>query len=314
MPTRAAFALVLSAGLAACAAAPRAAPPAAPPPGMAELLAAAPPEAWRPLDPERLVVLDLPAGRVVFELAPALAPQAAASVAALVREGWFDGLSVYRVQDGFVAQWGDADGDDPARAKAVRTARRTVPAEFERPAAGLAFTRLPDGDLYAPEVGWSDGFPVGRDPRAGLAWGLHCYGAVGVGRDVAPDSGSGAELYAVIGHAPRQLDRNITVVGRVVQGIELLAALPRGPGPMGIHERPEQRTPLRAAHLAADLPPADRPALEALRTEGPVFETLVESRRNRAGPWYVRPAGRIDVCNVPLPVRAAAGPAAAAGR
>jgi len=312
MPTRAAFALVLSASLAACAAAPRAAAPAAstpatPPPGMAELLAAAPPEAWRPLDPARLVVLELPAGRVVIELAPSLAPQAAANVAALVREGWFDGLSVYRVQDGFVAQWGDADGDEPAKARAVRTARRTVPAEFERPSAGLPFTRLPDGDLYAPEVGWSDGFPVGRDPGAGLAWGLHCYGAVGVGRDVAPDSGNGGELYAVIGHAPRQLDRNITVVGRVVQGIELLAALPRGPGPMGVHERAELRTPIRAARLAADLPPGERPALEALRTEGPVFEALVESRRNRAGPWYVRPAGRIDVCNLPLPVRASGG-------
>ncbi len=300
---------LLALAVAGCAAAPRpSSPPAAPPPGLAELLAAAPPEAWRPLDAGRLVVLSLPAGRVVIELTPALAPRAVENVVALVRQGWFDGATVYRVQDGFVAQWGDADADDPARARPSAAARRALPAEFERPAAGLPFTRLPDGDVYAPEVGWSEGFPVGRDPASGLAWGLHCYGAVGVGRDVATDSGSGAELYAVIGHAPRQLDRNITVVGRVVEGLQHLAALPRGPAPMGIHEDPARRTPIARARLASDLPPGERPALEALRTEGPTFAALVESRRNRAGPWYVRPAGRIDVCNVPLPVRAAPAP------
>jgi peptidylprolyl isomerase len=272
-------------------------------PAMPELLAAAPPEAWRPLDPARTVYLDLQAGRVVIELASAWAPSAAANVTALLREAYFDGLTVYRVQDGFVAQWGDADGDDAARARPIRTARRALPAEFERPAAALSFTALPDGDVYAPEVGFSDGFPAARDPRSGQAWLVHCYGAVGVGRDEAVDSGSGAELYAVIGHAPRQLDRNITVVGRVVQGIELLSALPRGPAPMGIHDRPALRTPIVRARLAADLPPAERLDLEVLRTEGPTFAALVESRRNRAGPWYVRPVGRIDVCNVPLPVR-----------
>jgi peptidylprolyl isomerase len=270
---------------------------------MAELLAGAPPEAWRALDPARTLYLELPAGRVVIELAPEFAPAAAGNVVALLRERYYDGLSVYRVQDGFVAQWGDPDGDDPAKARPFGTARREVPAEFERPAAGLPFTPLPDGDVYAPEVGFSLGFPAARDPRSGLAWLIHCYGAVGVGRDEAPGSGSGAELYAVIGHAPRQLDRNITVVGRVVQGLELLAALPRGPGPMGVHEQRSLRTPIVRARLAADLPAEERLSLEWLETAGPTFAALVEARRNRAGPWYVRPAGRIDVCNVPLPVR-----------
>jgi peptidylprolyl isomerase len=57
---------------------------------------------------------------------------------------------------------------------------------------------------------------------------------VGAGRDDPPES-DGTELYAVIGHAPRQLDRNVALVGRVLQGIELLSSLPRGSGEMGFY-------------------------------------------------------------------------------
>jgi peptidylprolyl isomerase len=128
---------------------------------------------------------------------------------------------------------------------------------------------------------------------------------LGAGRENDPDSGGGTELYVVIGHAPRHLDRNVTLFGRVIQGIELLSALPRGPGPMGFFEKPEQRVPIRQLRLAADLPPRERTALEVLRTDTPTFEALVESRRNRSEDWFEMPAGHIEVCNVPLPVRPA---------
>src|SRR5690606_1363251 len=102
-----------------------------------------------------------------------------------------------------------------------------------RSSEGLAFDRLPDADGYAPEVGFSNGFPTGRDPASGQAWLAHCYGALGAGRDVEADSSNGTELYVVDGQSPRQLDRNITVVGRVLKGMELLSVIPRGPEPMG---------------------------------------------------------------------------------
>lgn len=273
---------------------------------MAQLLDGSPPSDWRPLRLEDTLLLELPGGRVVIELSPAFAPAHVANLRALARGGYFDGLAVVRVQDNFVAQWGDPAAEDPARARPVGLARRTLAPEFTRPAAGLPFTRLPDGDVYAPEVGFSGERPVARDPGAGLAWLAHCYGAVGVGRDEAPDSGGGTELYAVIGHAPRQLDRNVTVVGRVVAGMELLAALPRGPAPMGFHQDPARHVPIGSLRVAADLPPEARPALELLRTDGATFEALVEARRNRRDAWYLTPAGRIDLCNVPLPVRQAA--------
>ena len=278
---------------------------AAPYRGMQEILDASPAADWRSPDPENTLYLELDTGRVVIELAPGFAPEHAANIRTLAREGFWDGTSVYRVQDNFVAQFGDADADDAAKARPLGTAKRKLPAEFERDAAGLAFEPLPDADGWAPQAGFAEGFAAGRDPDAGKAWLAHCYGAVGAGRNLEADSSLGAELYVVIGQAPRQLDRNITLVGRVIQGIERLSALPRGPEPMGFYGEAARRTPIRAVHLASELPPAQRSALQLLRTDSATFREVVESRRNRRDDFYKRPAGHIDLCNVPLPVRAA---------
>ncbi|HVV98468.1 MAG TPA: peptidylprolyl isomerase [Rhodanobacteraceae bacterium] len=274
---------------------------------MADVLAASKPSDWRLLDPENTLYLDLASGRVVIELAPGYAPLHAANIRTLAREHYFDGLAILRVQDDFVTQWGDPDGDKPDKAHPFGKASKTIAPEFERDIAkDLAFTRLPDGDVYAPEVGFSNGFPVARDEKSGKTWLAHCYGMVGAGRDVGVETGSGSELYVVIGHAPRQLDRNIALVGRVVQGMELLSALPRGTGALGFYEKPEQYVPIRSVRLAADVPIAERTPLEVLRTDTATFAALVESRRNRRDDWYKVPAGKIDLCNVPIPVRAAA--------
>lgn len=290
-------------------AAPAPAAETPPPRTMQQVIADAKPGDWRALAPEDTLYLDLPGGRVVIELAPAFAPLHAGNIRTLVRQRYFDGLAILRVQDNFVTQWGDPDAEDAAKARSHGKALRRVAPEFTRAAAGLPFTRLPDGDVYAPEAGFSAGFPAGRDPASGQAWLAHCYGMVGAGRDNAPDSGSGAELYVVIGHAPRQLDRNIALVGRVVQGMELLAALPRGTGPLGFYEKPEQRLAIRSVRLAADLPEDQRLPLEALRTDTATFTALVEARRNRRDDWYLAPAGKIELCNVPLPVRRRPDPA-----
>src|SRR5262245_16389154 len=271
---------------------------------MADILTASKPSDWRPLDPENTLYVDLPAGRVVIELAPAFAPHHVSNVKALVREGYFDGLAIIRAQDNYVVQWGDPNGDDTAKRRPMTRGQRTVPAEFDRGAgADLHFTRLPDGDVYAPQVGFSDGLPAARDPKLGRAWLAPCYGMVGAGRDVDANSGGGAELYVVIGHAPRHLDRNVTLLGRVVSGMELLSALPRGPAPMGFYEKPEMRVPITSIKVAADVPEAERTNLELFRTDTVAFTALVESRRNRREEWFKNPAGHIELCNVPLPVR-----------
>lgn len=267
-------------------------------PTMADVLAATKPGDWRPLDPARTLYLELAAGRVVIELAPEFAPRHVANLRTLVGQRFFDGLAIVRSHDNYVVQWGDPEGK-----RALGAAAKRVPAEFDRAADGLPFTRLPDGDVYAPEVGWSAGFPVARDPAAGRAWLAHCYGMVGVGRDVGADTGNAAELYVVIGHAPRHLDRNVTLIGRVVQGIERLSALPRGTGPLGFYEQENQRVPIRSMRFASDLAASDHTNLEVLRTDTPAFTALVETRRNRLDAFFERPAGRVDLCNVPIVVR-----------
>jgi peptidylprolyl isomerase len=276
---------------------------------MTAVLAATHPGDWRGLDPENTLYVELASGRVIIELAPGFAPRHVTNVKALAREHYWDGLAIVRVQDNYVVQWADPNAEKPDLARPIQHAQRTLPAEFDRMLdADLPFTPLPDGDVYAPAVGFSGGFPVARDRRAGRIWLVHGYGMVGAGRDNAPDSGGGTELYVVIGQSPRHLDRNVTLLGRVVQGMELLSALPRGTGPMGFYEKSEQRVPLVAVRVAADVPPAERTDLEIMRTDTPAFQALIESRRNRREEWFQRPAGRIEICSVPVPVRLKVAP------
>ncbi|GMU43333.1 MAG: hypothetical protein AMXMBFR25_13190 [Lysobacterales bacterium] len=283
--------------------APAAAVAAAPARTMAEVIESSKPADWRRPDPARTLYLEIEAGRVVIELAPAFAPKHVANILALARSGYYDGLVILRVQDNFVVQWGDPDAGDAERRRSLKAGVATLAAEFTRPASvDLAFHPLPDRDGWAAQTGFADGFPAARE--GGRMWLTHCYGTLGVGRDNEVDSGGGTELYVVIGHAPRQLDRNITVAGRVLQGMELLSSLPRGPAPMGFHEKAEQRVPILRVRVAADLPEAERTHIEVLRSDTATFDALVESRRNRRDPWYKVPAGHIDVCSVPVPVRA----------
>jgi peptidylprolyl isomerase len=269
----------------------------------AEIIAAAPASDWRTPDPANLLYMDIPAGRVVLELAPAFAPEHVANIRTLAREGFWNGTSIYRSQDNFVVQFGDADADDTAKAKSTGTAKTKLPAEFHRAAQGLAFDRLPDSDGWAAEVGFANGFPVGRDPKANKAWLAHCYGTLGAGRSNAEDSSIGAELYVTIGQSPRQLDDNITVVGRVLQGMELLSTIKRGPPPSGFYENAAERTPITAIRLASEIPEAQRIKLQVLRTDTQTFRDATEARRNRVDDFYKRPAGHIDLCSVPIAVR-----------
>jgi peptidylprolyl isomerase len=266
----------------------------------AEVLASATPADWRALDPADTLYLDIAAGRIVIELSRVHAPQHVAAIKTLARAAYWDGLAINRVQDNFVAQWGDPA--EPDKQKPLPKLA-PMPPEFARPIApGLPFSALPDPDGWAKQVGFTQGMAAARS--ATEQWLVHCYGALGVGRDNAPDSGLGNELYVVIGQSPRQLDGNVAVVGKVWRGMELLASLPRGTGGgLGLYEKAEQRVPIRSLRLAADVPAAERTNLEVLREDREVFARFVEARRNRRDGWYVKPAGHIDVCNIAVPVR-----------
>jgi cyclophilin family peptidyl-prolyl cis-trans isomerase len=269
-------------------------------PTLAETLAGSTAAEWRAVDPDQTLYMDLPQGRVVIELAPRFAPLHVANIRALVREKYFDGLAILRAQDNFVVQWGDPDDMRP-----LGRAQAELDAEFTVPLDTTPFVRLPDRDGYAPQVGFSDGFAAARDPRAKQQWLIHCYGAIGVARGNDPRSGNGSSLYAVIGQAPRQLDRNIAVVGRVLRGMELLSTRPRGSGAMGFYEQPAERLSITAVRFASELPEAERLRLQVLRSDSRSFATLLEARRNRHDEWMRNPPGFLEVCNVPVPGRLA---------
>jgi cyclophilin family peptidyl-prolyl cis-trans isomerase len=280
-------------------------------PSAARILAESKPWEWRRPDPENLLVMRLPSGRVVMELDPAYAPLHVANIRTLVRERYFDGLAIVRVQDDFVAQWDDPEADeggDPRKVRSLGNAKATLPPEFTRPISrALPWLRLPDGDVYAPEVGFSRDFPAARDPGRKETWLVHCYGTLGVSRDNPPDSGNGSGLYVVIGQPPRRLDRNLTVVGRVIEGMDELSALPRGHGPLGFYAHPGDRTPILNIRIAADLPPDQRPNLEILRTRSPTFQRLLQAARDRHDAFYITPPGKVGICAMPVPVRRLAG-------
>jgi len=266
---------------------------------VSDLLTTSRPQDWRRPDPESTLYMELASGRVVIELAPKVAPRHVANIKTLVRAHYFDGLAIVRVQDNYVVQWADPEHHRPLPPGVSMVA----PELIAEPGAEARFEALPDRDVYAPEVGFLDGFPAGRDPRSHTVWLAHCYGMVGVGRDDPPES-DGSEMYAVIGNAPRQLDRNVALVGRVLKGVELLSSLPRGSGEMGFYVPPESVVPILSMHVASDLPAAERTPLEVLRTDSPTFKAVLDQRRNRREDWFKYNPAHIDLCNVPLPVRA----------
>ncbi len=276
---------------------------AAPPPKFAtptSVIAESKASEWRSIPADDLMVIDLKDGRrIVVQLAPLFAPVHAANIRALARSSYWQGAAIYRVQDNYVAQWGNNDGDKPLPPGLVKK----PPAEYERRLAGLKIVPLGSPDAYAPKVGYTSGWPVAYDPRAGTANLPHCYASVGVGRDLSPDTGMGGELYAAIGHAPRSLDRVIAVVGRVVGGIDILSSLPRGTEALGFYKERSSDVPIANVRLASQLSEAERPKFEYLKETSASFARWLNVKKNRRDDFYIRPAGGVDLCNAPVPVR-----------
>jgi cyclophilin family peptidyl-prolyl cis-trans isomerase len=286
--------------------------PAPAPPALSygEIIEKSAPSDWRTPLPENVVYLELRSGRVVLELSPHFAPNTVANIRTLIRDKYFDGGAIIRSQDNYVVQW--ANRGDDGNARDMKGAAKKVAPEWTRKLLAddwtkFAFDTLPDRDGYAPQVGFASGFWAGRNPMTREVWPAHCYGTLGVGRGNEPDSGNGTELYVVTGHAPRHLDRNITLVGRVLQGMPLLSSLPRGSKALGFYATKEENVPIKSIRLAADVPVAERTNLEVIRTDTETFKRAVEALRNRGGgdpnAWFKVPAGHVELCNVPIAVR-----------
>lgn len=318
LPLLSAAALCTAAAMAQSPAPPAAAgKPAVPSPG--EIVASAPAGDWVAIDPADLLVMDLApdrdgrARRVVIQLMPPPFSQGwVGNIRKLAAAHWWDGLAIVRVQDNYVVQWGDPDGEDRKKARALPEGLVTPPeSEYVvRAWCGGHIcppflpvgqpTNMIDGSTNGT-AGFLKNWAVRQDGRD--AWPVHCYGMVGVGRGLPPDTGTGAELYTVIGHAPRHLDRNIALVGRVIAGIEHLSSLPRGTGALGFYEKPEERVAITSIRLGNEV--AALPRYQYLSTESASFARYADARANRRDAFFIQPAGGADICNIPVPVRAA---------
>jgi peptidylprolyl isomerase len=256
---------------------------------------------WRRVPPENQVYFNLTSGQVVFELADAFAPKHAAAIRTLVRQKYFDGASFSRVEDNYVAQVGREESD----ASVATETSRNIPAEFWRPSNTVSFELISRRDPYADAVGFSAGFPVAVDVRSGQAWLAHCYGMVGAARSNSPASGSATELYVVIGHSPRELDRNATLVGRVLLGMEHLSSLERGRAARGVYDSQQHPQRVTKAVLASDLPEKQRMAIEVLLEGSNTFKSVLSWLQDRRDEWNRVPARGIDLCNIPIVARRA---------
>ncbi|MDE1915670.1 MAG: peptidylprolyl isomerase [Sphingomonadales bacterium] len=338
----------------------RADQPARPKPLSAgDVVKAAPASAWVAIAPQDLLVMTLApdakgkARQVIIQLMPAPFSQGwVGNVRKLAAAHWWDGLSVYRVQDNWVAQWGDGEGEDKAKAKPLPEGLVKVDekdyvsnsanfAPYDELAGRMQLSPTQDNPsnfkirpITIRLTGFVQGWPVGiadtygtykasyhsahlskRDgelvakgkliidtPPPPTAWPVHCYATVGVARDLSPDTGTGAELYAVIGQPPRQLDRNIAVVGRVIEGIANLSSLPRAPG-NGVYKDIADRTPILSVRLASELPADQQPHFEYLSTDSSDFARYVYLRAHRQDDFIKVPAAGADICSIPVPIR-----------
>ncbi|MBV7378357.1 peptidylprolyl isomerase [Maritimibacter sp. DP4N28-5] len=136
-------------------------------------------------------------GTVTVELFENLAPEHAARIVTLAEEGAYDGVVFHRVIDGFMAQTGDVEfgkaGGDMRRAGTGGSQYPDLPAEFSQ-----------------------ESFEAGT---------------VGMARSQSPDSAN-SQFFIMFEPAPH-LDGAYTVVGRVIEGMDVVNEIKRGDGPNG---------------------------------------------------------------------------------
>lgn len=283
-------------GIAFLAAVAIAAAPAAlakdPLPNPAQPVLDAPANAWRSVDPENLLIMDLPAGPLYIELRPDLAPHHVEQIKTLVRQHFYDGLTFHRVIEGFVAQGGDPKGDGTGN-----SALPNIPAEFTHDTKEIANFTVIGRDRQAARVGLVDGVPVAAQPESLRAlkesrrveiWGAHCPGVMSMARATDPNSAN-SQFFLVIGDARQSLDSRYTVWGWIVAGMNSARRIERG-------EPPKRPTPIIRMQIAADIPASERPDIKVMKSDSPEFMQYLKNMN------YVDETGFVkDLCDIRVP-------------
>lgn len=287
--------------------------------GLTAAAAAMTPARAQAPDPENLLAVDTRHGVVLVQLRPDFAPGHVDRIKALARDGFYDGLTFHRVIADFMAQGGDpegtgAGGSDLPDLGAEFTARVAIsPADAVKigeirdnvlTVAGQQFRRIngaPIAQRFPPGGGdlsvWS-GLVVFHEP-AGLAILTgdgkvtanvqHCAGVASMARASAPNSAN-SQFFLMRGPAP-WLDRQYSVWGRVVGGLDAVMALAIGEPP-AIPDR------MRAMRVVADLPAAQRPEVAPFEADAAALtakaaEVAASSERGDFNACALQPETRV---------------------
>ncbi|KZN32691.1 hypothetical protein N474_24880 [Pseudoalteromonas luteoviolacea CPMOR-2] len=256
-----------------------------------EIINSAPEKAWREVDSNNVLRITLETGHVYVELNERLAPNHTNNIKLLAREQFYNGLSVYRFVEGFVAQ-----GGDHTDTKVPKEGKKRLDAELSlKTNKALPITALDGSDGYAIRTGFLDGFAVGQNSPATKTWMTHCAGTFAMARGNGINSG-GTEFYITLS-PQRYLDRNITVFGRVLEGMEHVLQLQRTPTEGRVFN------PIASVDVLIDIAQEDNTQFEVFDTDTALFEELIAARTNRPEPWFKFTPNYADVCSISVPTR-----------
>ena len=253
---------------------------------------------WRDVADDDLLLIETERGTIAIELNRDFAPGHSARMQEIAAAEAYDGAAFYRVIEGFVAQSGLQDED------IITENWTTIPNENDRDISDAPFTPLGNSDLFTSLVGHMNGFPAARDAEMGREWLLHCPGAVAMARNNDPDSG-GTEFYIVL-DAQRYLDRNLTIFGKVIDGMEHVQALKRGDRAVenGVIQLPETGDTIISARIASQLAEEVRPRYQVMNSNHAAFEAAKIAKRVREEEFFYRkPPEVLDICGFDIPVR-----------
>lgn len=246
---------------------------------------------WRTPDPNNVIVVETNKGRIIAELNPEAAPNHIERVRGLVKAGFYDGLTFFRVIDEFMAQTGDPQntgqgGSDQPDLKAEFTFRRGAD--------------LPLGGLFkvgANDTGWVGALPVTSQPaalavmtadRKVASWGNFCPGVLGMARAGDPDSANSQFFF--MRQANASLDKVYTAFGRVLSGLDVVRAIKTGE-PVA-----DPQDKMVSVKMLADLPADKRPSIQVMDTRSAAFQALVTKRQAEVGAGFTN-------CAVDIPVQ-----------
>jgi len=251
---------------------------------------------WRKLELTNTVLLTMPHGKVVIELAPQFSPKHVVQFSQLTQQGFYDKTAFYRVIDGFVAQAGPKDGSEKDKSVAILAMEGQWTTD-----KNWSFTQVQNQDLFAQQTGFKDSFAVATNPNESKAWLTHCPGTLAMARNNEADSAS-SHFYFVIGQAPRYLDRIMTIFGRVVYGMQHIQAIQRTAvvdGEYAVDQR--DFTTIVSMQLMSNVPEAERIIIEVENTDSAEFSGRLVKRRARDDAFfYKKPPPVLDVCQVPV--------------